>query len=154
MVNAEIVRHWPPACREALAAKCRALFDKLIGPLREVARAHGYALAVHGSLARDIDLIACPWTREAVEAHVLVIALGEKIRGLNGGVGFQLRSENSAWFLAGCPGMKAHQRLSWVWHLGGGPYIDLSVMPRAPDLDMLKFDLDAAGKIPPTKWSD
>lgn len=139
--------------RERHAGKTKALYDKLIGPLREVAQAHGYALAVHGTLVRDIDLIACPWTRQATEPHVLATAIGEKVRELNGGIGFQLEAENSAYFLAGCPGAKAHQRLGWVWHLGGGPYIDLSVMPRVPDLDMTKFDLDAAGKIPPTNWA-
>lgn len=30
----------------------------------EIARKHGYALAVHGSLARDFDLIAIPWTEK------------------------------------------------------------------------------------------
>lgn len=29
-----------------------------------IARKHGYALAVHGSLARDFDLIAVPWVDE------------------------------------------------------------------------------------------
>lgn len=32
--------------------------------LAEIARKHGYALAVHGSLARDFDLIAIPWVDE------------------------------------------------------------------------------------------
>jgi hypothetical protein len=35
-----------------------ALYPKLA----EIARSHGYALAVHGSLARDFDLICIPWT--------------------------------------------------------------------------------------------
>lgn len=33
--------------------------------LAEVFRAHGYALAVHGSLANDFDLIAVPWVENA-----------------------------------------------------------------------------------------
>ena len=32
--------------------------------LATIARAHGYALAVHGSLARDLDLIAIPWIED------------------------------------------------------------------------------------------
>ena len=36
--------------------------------------------------------------------------------------------------LKGCPGMKPHGRLCWSFHLGGGPYIDLSVMPLAPQI--------------------
>ncbi|OHD28233.1 MAG: hypothetical protein A2Y38_25250 [Spirochaetes bacterium GWB1_59_5] len=30
--------------------------------LAAIAKTHGYALAVHGSLQRDFDLIAVPWT--------------------------------------------------------------------------------------------
>lgn len=33
--------------------------------LAEVFKAHGYALAVHGSVASDFDLIAVPWVEEA-----------------------------------------------------------------------------------------
>jgi len=29
--------------------------------LAEIARSHGYALAIHGSLGRDMDLICIPW---------------------------------------------------------------------------------------------
>lgn len=32
--------------------------------LAEIARSHGYALAVHGSMARDFDLICVPWGDE------------------------------------------------------------------------------------------
>lgn len=49
--------------------------------LVQVAREHGYALAVHGSLARDLDLIACPWTDDAAPAEYLVETLREKVGG-------------------------------------------------------------------------
>jgi hypothetical protein len=35
--------------------------------LSEIARSHGYALAVHGSLARDFDLICVPWAVQISE---------------------------------------------------------------------------------------
>jgi hypothetical protein len=35
--------------------------------LREIAMEHGYALAIHGSMTRDFDLIAVAWTEEATE---------------------------------------------------------------------------------------
>lgn len=34
----------------------------------EIARTHGYALAVHGSMARDFDVVAIPW-RKDVSTH-------------------------------------------------------------------------------------
>lgn len=33
---------------------------------------HGYALAVHGSLARDFDIIAVPWAEQVSEPNVVV----------------------------------------------------------------------------------
>ena len=40
--------------------------------LARIFQAHGYALAVHGSLARDFDLIAIPWD-EAVSPATAVL---------------------------------------------------------------------------------
>lgn len=43
--------------------------------LAEIARANGYALAVHGSLARDMDLIAVPWTDSASVPELVISAI-------------------------------------------------------------------------------
>jgi hypothetical protein len=54
--------------------------------LAEIARANGYALAVHGSLARDMDLIAVPWIESpeppekviaAIESQFAIKRIGE-----------------------------------------------------------------------------
>lgn len=79
----------------------------------------GYSLALHGSMVRDCDMIAVPWTDTAVSAEELATAL----------------IETSGGFLAPhevdiMPVKKPHGRLCWSIHLGGGPYIDLAVMPR------------------------
>lgn len=112
-------------------AKTRELYERLIEPLRAVAKHHGYALAVHGSLERDIDLIAAPWiAREATsEPRVLAEAIRDEAARLNNGIAFMHHLESGEYFEDGCPGMKPHGRLAWSYHLGGGPYIDLSVMP-------------------------
>lgn len=108
-----------------------SVYRRLIGPLRETARARGYALAVHGSLKRDIDLVAAPWTHEAVDARTLAEALRDTARAHNGGIAHMTPGEaDSPWFQAGIPTSKPFGRLCWSFHLGGGPYIDLSVMPR------------------------
>ena len=39
--------------------------------IAEVFRAHGYALAVHGSLANDFDLIAVPWVDNASDPQAV-----------------------------------------------------------------------------------
>ena len=93
--------------------------------LQNVAREHGYALAVHGSMATDLDLIAAPWVEDAVPAIVLIQALRDAI----GGFIFHEKENdyNPTW--------KPHGRLAWSIYLqdGDGPYLDISVMPRRRD---------------------
>lgn len=36
-------------------------YTSYYGELIDIARSHGYALALHGSVARDMDLILVPW---------------------------------------------------------------------------------------------
>jgi len=48
------------------------IYAGLYPELAEVARKHGYALAVHGSMARDFDVIAIPWTNEAGDPQLIV----------------------------------------------------------------------------------
>jgi hypothetical protein len=83
----------------------------------KVARECGYAVGLHGSMMRDCDLIAAPWTDEAVASLELIerlcCALGAKTVGPiagkpHGRLGFILQSER--------------------WEKN----IDLSVMPLAP----------------------
>ena len=50
--------------------------------LREVARSHGYALAVHGSMATDLDVVAIPWTKEAGAPDLLAEALRDCVGGM------------------------------------------------------------------------
>lgn len=56
-----------PANRAPIYAAC------CYPDLAEIARGCGYALAVHGSLARDFDLIAIPWA-DVVESHDALLA--------------------------------------------------------------------------------
>ena len=116
----------------------------LMPHLSEVAESHGYALAAHGSLSRDIDLIACPWTSAAVEASVLAEAIRCAAEEVTGHA-FYGPHESDEYFRAGCPGAKPHGRLVWSFHLGGGPYIDLSVMPRL--IETHQEELDRIAKL-------
>lgn len=120
-------------------------YKQLIGPLREVSRRLGYALTVHGSLVRDIDLVAVPWSDGAVSAKILAKAIQHKAREI---VGYaephpvESTSTNPKWFRDGLNGYvrkmgritaKPHGRKSWTFHLlrtHDGPYIDLAVMSR------------------------
>lgn len=105
------------------AERCRELADILIPPLREVARRHGYALAVHGSLSYDIDLIACPWRDLAVDPETLAKAIQTAVHAIAGHTDEHDSKQ---------PKQKPYGRLAWVFYVGGGPYVDLSVMPLEP----------------------
>ena len=86
----------------------------------EIARSFGYALALHGSLQRDLDVIAVPWTDEASAPIDLVRALGEE---------FDIEPNHPI----DEPCVKPHGRLCWTLPLWWGAYIDLSVMPRSKE---------------------
>lgn len=109
----------------------------LIPVLREVARRHGYALAVHGSLERDIDLLAAPWRELATDADSLVrdiYAVCVAVFGFATGPGGWTEKETFDPPVGSLPNpeRKPYGRLGWSIILGGGPYIDLSVMPKEP----------------------
>jgi len=93
-----------------------------------IAAQHGYALAVHGSMTRDLDLIAVPWTEEATDALTLVKALKDAIGGITH------HSEMDHYYPTCDPTEKPHGRLAYSLHFTNrgceGAYIDVSVMPR------------------------
>jgi hypothetical protein len=112
-----------------LAEKCRQKALLLIVPLRVIAHQGGYAIGVHGSLARDIDLIAVPWIEDAVPARALAEALIGEIERVNG-VALVINNHSADLndYTQRNPQQKPHGRLAWAIHLGGGPYIDLSII--------------------------
>jgi hypothetical protein len=48
------------------------IYCALYPQLAETTRKHGYALAIHGSLARDFDLICIPWTDEPSDPQLVI----------------------------------------------------------------------------------
>jgi hypothetical protein len=111
----------------------RQEYERPITPLRAVARKHGYALAVHGSLARDIDLIAVPWSDEVSDAAIVAEAIRAEAEDVTGLTAFWINdpSAKPGDYTRRNPEPKMHGRIGWSIHIAGtGIYIDLSVMPR------------------------
>lgn len=110
----------------------RALvFATYLASLQQVARECGYALAVHGSMATDLDLIAVPWVPEAVSAEDLIEAL--RTSHVGGTIGKTYGVDGPR----GGPEDKPHGRRAWSIYFDEactGPYLDVSVMPRAEGL--------------------
>lgn len=106
------------------AEMCLEYHDALIVALRHVAYRCGYALATHGSLRRDIDLIAVPWRASAPGADHLIGMLTKATEAI---VGFaRVRAVDEQ------PEKKPHGRLAWSFyltHADDGPYLDISVTP-------------------------
>jgi len=101
-----------------------SLYFAIVPDAMEVARSMGYALLLHGSMSRDLDLVAVPWTTDAVRDEVLVEAIRAKFECWIGDCRLSA-SDQLARF-----GSKPHGRRAWSLHLGGHAFIDLSVMPR------------------------
>lgn len=88
------------------------IYANLYPAMVQVAREHGYALAVHGSMKRDLDVIAVPWIENPSSPAKLVEAL----------------SRSSYFVSVVGPEIRLHNR--WVWTLAwpGTCFVDLSVM--------------------------
>lgn len=92
------------------------MYCALYPQLAEIARRHGYALAVHGSLGRDMDLICVPWAETVSEPRAVIDAITSKLA-------IELVGD------AGTP--KNHGREAWTIAVGFGEcFIDLSFTPR------------------------
>jgi len=123
--------------REGMATRLGKLYDEALVDARTAALIHGYALAVHGSELRDLDLIAVPWHEDATTAEEVAEAIRAAVNGV-----FSVGTQTGEVMTE-----RPHGRKSWAIHLrnvpallvdatgrGGrafAPYIDLSVMPVA-----------------------
>ena len=86
---------------------------------RCLAWAEGYAIAMHGSFTRDLDLIAVPWARHACEPEHLARRI-ESAAGLK----ISVHPKND----------KPFGRLVWTMTLpnfGDPRFVDLSIIPRS-----------------------
>lgn len=82
--------------------------------LAEICRNHGYALAVHGSMARDFDVVAIPWVDDAADPDIVVGDITDSL----------------ALHLARDPDVVAHGRIRYAITMWGEGFVDLSFMPR------------------------
>lgn len=91
---------------------------------------YGYALALHGSMQRDLDIIAIPWIDNAAEPIELIRALEQ----ISGGFCVPRTTTNGVVTPPYDPVLKPHGRMAWSIALSNngpkGPYIDISVVPK------------------------
>jgi hypothetical protein len=107
-------------------AKNIAIYYLKLWPIIQgVARVRGYAVAIHGSMERDFDIVAIPWVKEADEPESVIEAIRIAVNGF-----IDPPSDGGEW-----PREKPHGRKAWSIKLGGGAYLDVSVMPRITGTD-------------------
>lgn len=94
------------------------VYAGLYPELAEIARSHGYAMAVHGSFARDADLICIPWVASAADPQAVVDAITSE---------FVIKKIDSD------PVVREHGRIVYTLLIAApGCFIDLSFTPRTP----------------------
>ena len=88
------------------------------GILKEIAEEHGYALALHGTLGRDLDLIAVAWVEDAKPYIDLLNAMTTALGNATiDGAPHDFKIEQ-----------KPRGRIGAIIQGGGGGYIDISIM--------------------------
>lgn len=102
------------------------IYAQILPRIRTAAKGLGYAIAIHGTMSRDLDLLAVPWVQDAKEPIELVNAVADAVSGYIIGDRTDERG-----YVSQHPTEQAHGRLSWNICWGGKPFIDLSVMPLA-----------------------
>lgn len=96
------------------------MYASFFGILQGIANKHGYALAVHGSFTRDMDLIAVPWTEEAAP-HL------DMLREMFRVIGWSSSDAEEVPY-HGEVEQKPHGRVAYTIHTGGGGYVDISII--------------------------
>ncbi|KWR82506.1 hypothetical protein [Pseudomonas sp. PI1] len=100
--------------------------------LAEVARQHGYALSIHGSLAADFDLVCIPWAKEVSEPQAVVDQITREF-AIEQVTGYE---------------QKEHGRIATTISFSFGECrLDLSFMPRADELARLNGKVVSEGLL-------
>lgn len=94
-------------------------YGRLYTIIRKIAWEEGYAIGLHGSFTRDLDLMAVPWSAHACEPQHLISRI----------ICYTHLENNH-----GNPGDKPHGRKVWTLLLPGidARFVDLSIFPPQP----------------------
>lgn len=94
-------------------------YARFLSKARCTAKMDGYALAVHGSFSRDLDVIAVPWVEKPKEAEAFVRHIAMR-------TGMLIHHPMV---------LREHGRMVWTLHFddfADPRFVDFSVMPIIP----------------------
>lgn len=121
-------------------------YEQRLPFVREAAKEHGYAIGAHGSMRRDMDLIAVPWTDVVSTPDVLAHAIAVAACGIT-------REGNYEWEKKPLGRIATSIPICWTHrpgHMGDG-HLDLSVTPAVTvDLDRVRRLEQRVAEL--TKW--
>ncbi len=104
--------------KEEVRTDGRAVFYTILWPrFRQVALDCGWGLALHGSMASDMDMMSMPWVEDAKPVSELIKALSDCIDGTI------WKDSHFTPFLG-----KPHGRIVYTLSIFSDFYIDLSIM--------------------------
>ncbi len=104
--------------REAITCNGRAAFYACIwNDLRQAALNVGWALGLHGSLNSDMDIMAMPWTENAVPVDKLIESLSDCFTGS------PYKDSHGIAFTG-----KPHGRMVYTLSIWADFYLDISVI--------------------------
>jgi len=110
---------------EPLVKPSPAIYSFLYPIINEVCKQHGYACCLHGSLQKDLDIIAVPWDED-------ISSISDLVNSVTNAVGGILFNET--------PIERGHGRLAFWISLGTeiyDPYIDFSVYTILSDANII-----------------
>jgi hypothetical protein len=100
-----------------------AFYALYYNSLQEIANKNGYALAIHGSMDRDLDLIAIPWVKNCINEKELIDLFSKECNVI---------IDNYV--------KKPFGRHGYTFTLYGDYYIDLSIMPKLRQFETIKVN--------------
>jgi hypothetical protein len=86
--------------------------------IAEIVRPMGYAAAIHGSMANDMDVVLVPWVEAAEQPEIVIKVVYEMIETCFAERRLPLHG----------PERKPHGRIAWTIPLLAGCAIDLSIV--------------------------
>ncbi|MEN6487349.1 MAG: hypothetical protein ABFD66_00460 [Smithella sp.] len=108
-------------------------FTILYIKLEKVAHRHGYCLAIHGSMTRDLDLVLIPWTEDAEDSSVVLEAFDKVVIEE---LAHRKRAKKKG-YMGKALDDKPHGRKATVFYLGYSDYyLDVSIMPRVIETEV------------------
>lgn len=130
--------------RENARLATQLVYERIVPKIVQIAKDHGYAIGIHGSLQRDCDLFAVPWSENSKPPDELAEAVRRHVNGT---------------FEQPHPGMlnpeaRPQGRLSWAIHLDATRYIDLSVFCTWGAFGAWRFAAEAEYQKREDQWAD